>query len=246
MLRLVVVRFAHFFSSSPNELGSFLFLNFSLVLIDFMLLRVRIFLRNWLSLICRGCWITCKDLGNYFQEVTIHGFFKENNIFLPSIFFIREVVTSWFDFTDCIKGVLGLLVSVFYVLRKLLCCELIMNYFQSVRDYVILLRQGSEGCQDGIIDVFEQENLVKWVNYACDWVILEIFFLFFCLCFILKRCLLFFSFFCISIYFCSCFRNGVFIFLILSVKRGLGSFCNVVWSKCFCSRRTGQCLCPMS
>jgi len=46
MLRLVVVRFAHFFSSSPNELGSFLFLDFSLVLIDFILLRVRIFLRN--------------------------------------------------------------------------------------------------------------------------------------------------------------------------------------------------------
>ena len=220
MLRLVVVRFAQIFSSSFNHIGSFLFLYSSLVLIDLMLLRARILFRNWLSLICRGDRIASKDLGNYFQEVTIHGFFKENNFFLPNIFFIGEVVTKWFDFTDCIKGFLGLLVSVFYVLRKLHSCELVMNHFQSVRDYVILLRQGSEGCQDSVVDVFEQKNLVKWVNYACDWVILEILFLLFCLCFILKRCLLFFFFFCISIYFCCCLRNGVFILLIISVERG--------------------------
>ena len=146
MLRLVVVRFAQIFSSSFNHIGSFLFLYSSLVLIDLMLLRARIFFRNWLSLICRGDRIASKDLGNYFQEVTIHGFFKENNFFLPNSFFIGEVVTKWFDFTDCIKGFLGLLVSVFYVLRKLHSCELVMNHFQSVRDYVILLRQGSEGC----------------------------------------------------------------------------------------------------
>ena len=50
--------------------------------------------------------------------------------------------------------------------RKNLWRELIVDNLQCMRDYIVLLSQGSERRKDSIVDIFEKQNSIEWINYS--------------------------------------------------------------------------------
>ena len=46
--------------------------------------------------------------------------------------------------------------------------ELIMNHLQRVGDHIVLLCQGSERSQNGVVNVFKQQNSIKWIDDLSD------------------------------------------------------------------------------
>ena len=77
-----------------------------------------------------------------------------------------EVITKRLHLADGVECLLGFLVGILDVPRQLLGCELVVDDFQRVRDYIVLLGQRSEGSEDGIVDVLQQEHLVEGVDHV--------------------------------------------------------------------------------
>ena len=76
-----------------------------------------------------------------------------------------EVITKRLHLADGVECLLGFLVGILDVPRQLLGCELVVDDFQRVRDYIVLLGQRSEGSEDGIVDVLEQQDSVEGVDH---------------------------------------------------------------------------------